>query len=124
MARTRTNDTVARPASDAYTGLLALSLIALVTSCVILYLDYAQYENMNPPKPQVTPKAAPGGGGAAPAVPVAALPAPVIPVAAAEFPAPAPAMPAPAMPTPAMPAPAMPAPLPGTVDGPPLRTPN
>lgn len=47
MARTRSpfDEPIAapQPASDAYTGLLALSLLAMIASCVILYLDYAQY---------------------------------------------------------------------------------
>ena len=33
----------ARPASDVYTGLLAISLIAMIASCVLLFLDYSQY---------------------------------------------------------------------------------
>lgn len=47
MARTRSpfDEPVAapQPASDAYTGLLALSLLAMIASCVVLYLDHAQY---------------------------------------------------------------------------------
>jgi hypothetical protein len=117
MARSRTTvDVDARPRSDAYTGLLILSLIAMVTSCVILLMDFSQYKDMNPPKPNVAPKAAPaGGGGTPPEAPQAAAPEIILPVAAIEVP-----MPAPPVAAPAVPAPAMPAPLPPGVDGPSL----
>jgi hypothetical protein len=102
--RTRKYDDVdAAPKSDAYTGLLALSLIAMIASCVILYLDYAQYGATKAPMPNipaVTKPAAPinqgapaGGGGQAPndlgaisAVPLdppaPAMPQPIVPVKA------------------------------------------
>jgi hypothetical protein len=51
-----------QPASDIYTGLLAISLGAMITGCVFLYLDYSQYSSSKPPdlpKPSVT-RAAPG----------------------------------------------------------------
>jgi hypothetical protein len=36
--------------NDAYTGMLVVSLIALLTGTVLLYLDYSQYPDKNPPK--------------------------------------------------------------------------
>lgn len=37
--------------NDAYTGMLAISLIALITGCVLLFLDYSQYHpDRSPPK--------------------------------------------------------------------------
>ena len=61
MARTRSpfdEPVVQQPASDAYTGLLALSLLAMIASCVILYLDYAQY-GTNKPTPVSIPQPGP-----------------------------------------------------------------
>src|SRR5262245_12961639 len=61
-ARSRTRPTVeppARPRSDVYTGLLVLSLLAMVTGTVLLYLDYSQFPSAKPPAP---PQAAPAGG--------------------------------------------------------------
>lgn len=45
MARARSRFDVedTAPRSDVYTGLLALSLIAMIVSCLLLYLDYSQY---------------------------------------------------------------------------------
>jgi hypothetical protein len=37
-----------KPRSDAYTGMLAVSLIALLTGCALLYLDYKRYPNREP----------------------------------------------------------------------------
>lgn len=70
--RSKYDEAEAAPKSDAYTGLLALSLIAMVASCVILYLDYAQYGATKAPAPNIPPAVrpaapAPGGGGQAPA---------------------------------------------------------
>jgi hypothetical protein len=50
MARTRSrfDDDVA-PKSDVYTGLLALSLIAMIVSCLLLFLDYSQYGTSKAP---------------------------------------------------------------------------
>lgn len=58
--------------NDAYTGLLFISLLALLTSCVLLYLDYAQYGAQKPPSMPNIPKAGAGvslpvGGDSAPA---------------------------------------------------------
>ncbi len=35
--------------NDAYTGLLAISFLAMVGGCVLLYLEFEQYENLKPP---------------------------------------------------------------------------
>jgi len=35
--------------SDAYTGMLVISLIALLAGCLLLYLDYRRYPASNPP---------------------------------------------------------------------------
>ena len=45
-----------RPTTDAYTGMLAISLLALIAACVFLFLDYSQYPEKAPPP---VPKAAP-----------------------------------------------------------------
>jgi hypothetical protein len=42
---------VTRPSNDAYTGMLSLSLLALIGSCLLLYMDYSQYPDTNPPAP-------------------------------------------------------------------------
>lgn len=57
MARTKSNEP--KPASDAYTGMLAISLIALIVGCVLLYLDYNQY-GAAPPPPIPSAPAPPG----------------------------------------------------------------
>ncbi len=41
--------------NDAYTGMLAISLIALIAGCALLFLDYSQYTDKPPAGP---PKAA------------------------------------------------------------------
>jgi len=57
------------PRSDAYTGMLILSLLALVAGCLFLYLDWSSYSSSKPPAlpkglPQQAPTgAAPAGGG-------------------------------------------------------------
>jgi hypothetical protein len=42
MARVRTTES--KPKSDAYTGLLALSLLAMITASVLLYFDFSAYD--------------------------------------------------------------------------------
>jgi hypothetical protein len=32
-----------KPRNDVYTGMLMVSLLALVTGCILLFLDYSQY---------------------------------------------------------------------------------
>lgn len=39
-----------KPQNDAYTGILFISLLALLGACVMLYLDYEQYGARTPPK--------------------------------------------------------------------------
>ena len=39
----------AKPRNDAYTGLLVLSFLAMVASCVLLYIDYGTYDKSAPP---------------------------------------------------------------------------
>lgn len=46
--------------NDAYTGMLAISLLALVVGCALLALDYLQYESKPAPTPaKGAPAAAP-----------------------------------------------------------------
>jgi hypothetical protein len=47
-----------KPSSDAYVGLLAISLVAMVVGIVFLTLDYTQYEGKAPAKVTYTPPAA------------------------------------------------------------------
>ena len=46
MAKSGSKDSQA--VNDAYTGMLAVSLIALAVGCVILFLDYNQYPQEKP----------------------------------------------------------------------------
>jgi hypothetical protein len=39
------------PHSDAYTGMLIVSLVALLTGCLFLYLDWSSYPSQKPPPP-------------------------------------------------------------------------
>jgi hypothetical protein len=39
----------AKPRNDAYVMMLVITFLALVTGCVLMYLDAAQYEGKNPP---------------------------------------------------------------------------
>lgn len=58
VARTRSrfDREEARPQNDVYTGLLAISLIAMITSCILLFLDYRQYgDSKAPAVPRVDP---------------------------------------------------------------------
>ena len=68
MAAKTSTDTP--PRSDAYTGMLVLSLLALLAGCVFLYLDWSDYPTTKAPAPPAAlPKQAPTGavpgGGAA-----------------------------------------------------------
>jgi len=67
-------DKQAKPRSDAYTGLLLLSLLAQVAGAVFLFLDYSRYPPGAPPKP---------ASSASPSAPAPAMPAPAAPVAPA-----------------------------------------
>lgn len=42
------NPSQAKPRSDAYVGLLAISLLAQIAGAVLLYLDWQQYPEANP----------------------------------------------------------------------------
>ncbi|MFL5244571.1 MAG: hypothetical protein ACJ8FY_20925 [Gemmataceae bacterium] len=68
----------AKPRPDAYTGLLAVSLVGMIAGCIFLYMDYSNYE-AKPPTPQTkaaAPAAAPAAGtGAAASPPVTNPPA-------------------------------------------------
>jgi hypothetical protein len=54
---TETSDTGVA-VNDAYTGLLAISLIALLVGSLLLFLDYSQHSG-NPPKSPGTPTGIP-----------------------------------------------------------------
>jgi hypothetical protein len=43
-------ETKAKPTNDAYTGMLAISLAALLVGSAVLYLDFSQYPAAAPPK--------------------------------------------------------------------------
>jgi hypothetical protein len=47
---TKPEPTPVKKRNDAYTGFLAISFLSMVGGCVLLYLDYQNYENKNPPK--------------------------------------------------------------------------
>jgi hypothetical protein len=47
--RSRFDQEDTRPENDVYTGLLAISLIAMVASCFLLFLDYRQYGESKAP---------------------------------------------------------------------------
>jgi hypothetical protein len=64
-ARARDTASTAPARSDAYTGLLLISLLAQITGVVFFYLDWDQYPTAKPPQPpSISAPAAPGGGGA------------------------------------------------------------
>jgi hypothetical protein len=52
-AKAKTDDKDKEPTvkarSDAYTGMLLISLIVLIAGCALLYLDYSQYPSTKPP---------------------------------------------------------------------------
>ncbi|HEY7426173.1 MAG TPA: hypothetical protein VH682_18225 [Gemmataceae bacterium] len=85
---------VPKPRSDAYVGLLGLSLLALTAAMVFAYLNWTGISTK--PKPlQVAPKGGGAAGGVAPAVPQAP-PAPGAGQPGAPAPAPQPGVPPPA----------------------------
>jgi hypothetical protein len=47
-----------KPRSDAYTGMLIISLIALLAGAALLYLDYSKYPGKEPPKISPSPRSA------------------------------------------------------------------
>jgi len=46
-------DSTPRPKNDAYTGLLLISLLAMLTSCVLLAIDWKSFPETAAPKVQV-----------------------------------------------------------------------
>jgi hypothetical protein len=74
MAKKSDTSDTAPATSDAYTGMLAISLLALIGGSVLLYLDYQQYPEKTPPpikidQPMIkggapAPAPAPGPGAA------------------------------------------------------------
>jgi len=72
----QTDQSTYRPTTDAYTGMLAISLVALIAGSVFLFMDYSQYPDRAPKPPE---KVAP------------AQEKPVAPPPKAEAPPPAPA---------------------------------
>ena len=57
---------VQAPRSDAYTGMLVVSLVILIAGCVFLYLDWSGYSSSKP-KDQVPTQLPRAGQGGAPA---------------------------------------------------------
>jgi hypothetical protein len=55
MAEIDEQQDTSRATNDAYTGMLAISLIALLAGCALLYLDWSQYPSKDAPK-VVAPK--------------------------------------------------------------------
>src|SRR5438876_346378 len=41
------------PRNDVYTGLLAISLAGMLIGCLLLFLDYQQYDGAKPPKAEI-----------------------------------------------------------------------
>jgi hypothetical protein len=64
--RSDTEEPQARPRNDAYTGMLLISLAALVVGCVLLLLDMLSYGDMKPPAPNLGPPAKPAPAPKAP----------------------------------------------------------
>lgn len=69
MAQTEEEQDTSRATNDAYTGMLAISLIALLAGAALLYLDWDQYPTKEPPtkitapKPSMVAPQQQGGGG-------------------------------------------------------------
>lgn len=56
MAKSRYDrDEAVSPPSDAYTGMLAVSLVAMVLGCVFLWLDFSSYGNTKAPPVSIPP---------------------------------------------------------------------
>ena len=75
-----------RAPSDVYTGLLAISLVAMIVGCVLLFLDYSEYPKQKPapvpPPGNVKPlagQAAPGAQTPGTTPPAISPPAPGTP---------------------------------------------
>ena len=116
--RSRFDREEVRPASDVYTGLLAISLIAMIASCILLFLDYNQYgaskaptvstpapsqprpisQGALPPPPPLEERPLTQAPTTAPAIvqlpDPAPAPTPITPVGGTDSPTPAPVIPA------------------------------
>jgi hypothetical protein len=69
MARSRRTDDVDAPApakSDAYVGLLLISLLAQMAGAAFFFLDWSQYPDSKPKLPPAATVPATGGGGTPP----------------------------------------------------------
>lgn len=79
MARSRSSDSQSPPPkSDAYVGLLAISLVAQITGAVFFYLDWSSYPTSTPTPPapiSAGPLLPQGGGAPPPGGPPAGMPA-------------------------------------------------
>ena len=53
--------------NDAWTGMLAISLLALIAGCVLLFLDWSQYPDKEPPAVKKFVPAPPAAAQQAPA---------------------------------------------------------
>jgi hypothetical protein len=62
MAKSKGTSEYAPPKSDAYTGLLIISLLALIAGCTFLYLDWSQYSKTKPQLPGSASTSRPGAG--------------------------------------------------------------
>jgi hypothetical protein len=62
------------PRSDAYTGMLLISLLAQIAGVVFLFLDWSQYPAEQPKEPPALPALVAGGGAPAGPGPGAAGP--------------------------------------------------
>jgi hypothetical protein len=49
----KNDEKTALPANDAWTGMLAISLLALIAGCVLLFLDWRNYGTDKPTKAKV-----------------------------------------------------------------------
>jgi hypothetical protein len=68
ISRSRGRADLAAPksGSDVYTGLLAISLLAMIAGSTFLYLDYSQYATKKPELPPPPANIQPAKGPAAP----------------------------------------------------------
>ena len=48
---------ITKPLNDAYTGMLAISLLALILGCTLLFLDYQSYQGQTVPTISTSPSA-------------------------------------------------------------------
>ena len=69
MAKSKGTSEYAPPKSDAYTGLLIISLLALIAGCTFLYLDWSQYSKTKPQLPGSASTSRPGAGQPQPGAP-------------------------------------------------------